>query len=236
MRKGSECGGCIMTLNGFSKSNVIRFARHGKAMKFPQISEVRTYWEALRDGRAAPFRSELDPRGIEGALDCAFVLERIAPQLARFRLAGQHLGDLMGMEVRGMPLTSLCAPSARKEMSDALEAVFSGPRVAEMTLVAETSPSRPPLSARLLILPLRSDLGDMSRALGCLVAEGPIGRAPRRFGIRSATLSAIPVVAGGVARHQPARDTAGFAEPPARFSGAPAKRSRAHLRLVVSDD
>ena len=53
-----------------------------------------------------PRRAEIDPRGIENALEYAFILERIAPGMARIRLAGIHLSDLMGMEVRGMPLTS----------------------------------------------------------------------------------------------------------------------------------
>lgn len=33
----------------------------------------------------------------------------------------------------------------------------------------------------MLLLPLRSDLGDVTRALGCLIAEGEIGQGPRRF-------------------------------------------------------
>ena len=63
--------------------------------------------------RAVPMRSDVDPRGIERSLEHAFILERIAPQMARFRLAGMHLTDLMGMEVRGMPTTALFAPAAR---------------------------------------------------------------------------------------------------------------------------
>ena len=37
----------------------------------------------------------------------------MAPSVARFRLAGAHLSELMGMEVRGMPMTALFLPDAR---------------------------------------------------------------------------------------------------------------------------
>ena len=33
----------------------------------------------------------------------------------------------------------------------------------------------------MILLPLKSDLGDISRVLGCLCTYGAIGRAPRRF-------------------------------------------------------
>ncbi|WP_347309821.1 PAS domain-containing protein [Defluviimonas sp. SAOS-178_SWC] len=206
-------------------------------MRFPCISEVRAYWEALRDGRAVPYRSEVDPRGIERALEYAFVLERIAPQVARFRLAGMHLNDLMGMEVRGMPLTAFFTPKARREIAGLLDAVFTGPRTAELTLAAESGLGKPTMAAKLLILPLRSDLGDVSRALGCLAAEGPIGRTPRRFDLVESLVS--PIAESLPSRRvPPVPAPTGFAEPAAPFAGAAPQpvRSRGHLRLVVSDE
>ncbi|MDW4547871.1 PAS domain-containing protein [Defluviimonas sp. D31] len=205
-------------------------------MRFPCISEVQAYWEALREGRQIPCRSEVDPRGIERALEYTFVLERIAPGVARFRLAGMHLNDLMGMEVRGMPLTALFTPKSRTEVSSTLDQVFSAPATAEMTLLAETGLGRPSMEARLIILPLKSDLGDVSRALGCLVAEGTLGRVPRRFEIGTRTVRPIPP--GLPSRRSGTVTTPGFAEPmiPFRHSAPEAGRGRSHLRLVVSDE
>lgn len=200
-------------------------------MTFPAITEVRAYWEGLRNGRQVPLRSEIDPRGIERALEHAFILERVAPKVARFRLAGMHLTDLMGMEVRGMPTTSFFTPAAREAARDALEQVFAGPAVAELTLTAETCLGKPALAARMLILPLQSDLGDISRALGCLVADGHIGRAPRRFEIAGA--SVMPL-GGPPGLQNPARTVPGFAESQRPYSDAP-KGDRGHLRLVKSD-
>lgn len=200
-------------------------------MRFPAESEVRAYWEALRRGRKVPLRADIDPRGIERALEYAFILERVAPRIARFRLAGMHLSDLMGMEVRGMPMTTFFAPRARTEVGDMLDSVFRAPAIAEMRLVAETGFGKPALEARLVILPLQSDLGDVSRAIGCLVADGLIGRAPRRFEIASATLTPVEGRGQTVERARP-RAT-GFAEATAPYEAAP---ERGHLRLVRTDD
>lgn len=59
------------------------------------LLDVMDYWESMRDGDALPRRADIDPRRIEGALPYAFILEEIAPGLARFRVAGWHLNDLM---------------------------------------------------------------------------------------------------------------------------------------------
>ncbi|MGL4280251.1 MAG: PAS domain-containing protein [Albidovulum sp.] len=205
--------------------------------RFPAISVVRAYWEALRNGRDAPYRSEIDPRGIESALEHTFILERIAPRLARFRLAGTHLNDLVGMEVRGMPLTSLFVPSARSEVETVLSRVFDGPETAELTLAGETGAGRAGMEGRMILLPLRSDLGDVSRALGCLVGLGPVGRVPQRFGIAGARVAPT----AGWARWSPdtprqAPVAAGFAEAVRPFARpGPAPSQKPVLRLVVSD-
>jgi hypothetical protein len=208
-------------------------------MRFPVIGQVQAYWEALRAGRTVPLRSEVDPRGIEHALEYAFVLERVAPQIARFRLAGMHLNDLMGMEVRGMPLTAFFAPTARADLALRLESVFSEPAIADFALTAESGAGKPPLQARLLILPLRSDLGDITRALGCLVANGQIGRAPRRFEVDSFRFTKVEP--GRPASPGPVMPVvSGFAESAKPFTGPRASVPRAqggrHLRLVKSDD
>jgi len=162
-------------------AKVVSLADVAKDMRFPVLTQLEGYWEELRGTRLVPSRSEVDPRRIEDALEYAFIVERIAPGMARFRLAGMHLNDLMGMEVRGMPLTAFFTPEARKRVSAALEQVFDAPALARLSLAAERGIGRPALDARLLLLPLKSDFGDVSRALGCLVTLGPVGRAPRRF-------------------------------------------------------
>ncbi|WP_134725847.1 PAS domain-containing protein [Paracoccus luteus] len=191
---------------------VLRLADFDPVRPARIVAEMRDYWQSLRVGRAIPGRADVEPRGLRRTLDFAFILERVAPGAARFRLAGRHLVDLMGMEVRGMPLCAFVAPSSRGRLSDVLETVFKGPQIVEMTLSADAGYGRPALAGRMLLLPLRSDLGDVTRALGCLVTEGEVGRAPRRFDLTAETLT--PVIEGARVL-DPSPSAAGFAEPPA---------------------
>ncbi|WP_126976549.1 PAS domain-containing protein [Frigidibacter oleivorans] len=204
-----------------------------------QIEEIRAYWEALRGSRDMPGRAEVNPRGIEGALDCAFLAERVAPGIARFRLAGQCLTDLMGMDVRGMPLTTFFTAPARAPAMARIEAVCADPGTAVLDLVADTGFGRPPLQAAMLLLPLRSDLGDVSRILGCLAAEGGtaeggVGRPPRRFAIAAARCETLP--GGRAPATQPAWPMPGLADPPAAFLPATPEARRAMIRLVKTDE
>ncbi|WP_181900634.1 PAS domain-containing protein [Paracoccus thiocyanatus] len=182
------------------------------------LGELRGYWEGLRHGRAIPDRADVEPRGIRRSLDYAFILERIAPGAARFRLAGRHLVDLMGMEVRGMPLCALLNTSSRGRLSDVLESVFRAPQIAELALGSPAGYGRPALVGRMLLLPLRSDLGDVTRALGGLVAEGEMGESPRRFDLVSD--AEFPVIPGARVL-EPSPSHPGFADAPQRWKGRP---------------
>ena len=202
------------------------------------VAQVEAYWTALKGERLLPLRSEIDPRGMEGALDHAFIVERIAPGIARFRLAGTALADLMGMEVRGMPLSALVVPDSRRALAEAVEGVFSGPETLRLELEGERGLGRPPLAARMVLLPLKSDLGDVTRALGCIAASGELGRTPRRFRVQSAArvdlLTGRPPErrAAPAPAARPAAASAGrtgFAEGAAPFRRAP------YLRLVKTD-
>ncbi|MGO4855197.1 PAS domain-containing protein [Phaeovulum sp. W22_SRMD_FR3] len=206
---------------------VVSMAGFERAAQNRVVEEVRAYWEGLRRGRPVPSRAEVDPRGIERALEFAFILERVAPGMARFRLAGMHLNDLMGMEVRGMPLTAFFAPAGRKQVAEVLESMFQEPAIAELTLTAEGGIGKPALTARLLILPLKSDLGDVTRALGCLVSDGEIGRSPRRFEVTHVHLT--PVQAGVTA---PAASLPQPIRPEVAAQPAPAKRHIPGLDLL----
>lgn len=206
------------------------------SQKFAMLSEVRAYWEGLREAGALPRRDQIDPRGIAGALEQVFLIERIAPGLARFRLAGMGVSEVLGMDVRGMPLSSVFDPVARDRLAPALEAVFRDNVALDLWLEAERGIGRPTLAARLLLLPLVSTRGLTDLALGCLALDGQIGRTPRRFAI-SALLSETLVVARPPAR-DPVRSqpVAGFAEPQTAFVPLRPPRGKPQLRLVKSDD
>ena len=123
--------------------NVVTMTRQNPHSGFAPLAQVEAYWEALRGTRLMPNRAEIDPRGIENALEYSFIVERIAPGIARLRIAGSHLSDLMGMEVRGMPLTAFIAPGSRRRVSDTLEEVFETPATCTLTLRSEENPGMP---------------------------------------------------------------------------------------------
>lgn len=199
------------------------------------ITEVRAYWEALRHDGLLPQRARIDPRGIAGALEHSFLIERIGPGLARFRIAGMAYNDLIGMDIRGMPLSSLFATEARLTLQIALERVFHGPAILTLDLTAERGLGRPGMVGRMVVLPLMGQNGVSDLGFGCIEVSGDIGRTPRRFTIDKALHEGI---ATAPLRAEQPRLAAAFAEPPAPFSAAPAAPAPAarpgvpYLRLV----
>ena len=223
--------------------NIVSMTEFRGDIGYTALSQDEAYWEGLRGMRLMPKRSEIDPRGIESALEYTFVLERIAPGMARIRIAGSHLSDLMGMEVRGMPLTSLITPPCRRQTSDALEEVFQRPAVCELRLVTEGGAGRPHMDARLLLLPLKSELGDVSRILGCRVSQGDSGLSPRRFDVVGAKIrpilapSSVPLPAVKEPTPvDPPELAKGYAAPETPFEADTPRSDAPYLRLVKNDD
>lgn len=226
--------------------NVLAMSDYQPHSGYAPLSLIEAYWDALRAGREMPKRADIDPRGIESALPYAFILERVAPGVARLRIAGSHLHDLMGMEARGMPLTSFFEQTSRVQVAGLLEEVFQTPGTAQVTMQSAAADGQPPIEARMILLPLKSDLGDVSRILGCLVSIGDLGKAPRRFDLRSVNLRRL-----GKAPAPQKPDVAktaeqGFAEAKEVFTGQATKgtspetkggkKRPPYLRLIVSDD
>jgi hypothetical protein len=235
----------------------IGMARGGKALdgdgqRFAAVREVRAYWEALRDDQDLPRREQVNPRGMAGALHQVFMAERVAPGLARFRLAGMDINDLMGMEVRGMPISTMFDPSVRARLAELVEKVVANRTMVELDLEADRGIGRPALQARLLLLPLQGNVGEADLILGCLACEGQVGRAPRRFVIaRAVEIVVTPQAEAGTRMHlalpRTAASTSFVARPmpklvselaeakPPRFEGARPPSRPMHLRLVGQD-
>lgn len=208
------------------------------------FAEIEAYWHALRPASGdLPRRDAFDPRGIAGQLRHTMLLERIAPGQARIRLAGSTVCDLMGMDLRGMPLSAVMAPEGRAALPLWLEQVFDGPALLWLDLQGERGLLRPACTGRMLVLPMLGLDGKPDRALACLLTEGNPGRPPRRFEVTGADVRPIEGLPGAaradrglVAARLPMRPVAlvdGMAEDPAPFAPPPAAR-KAHpfLRLV----
>lgn len=196
------------------------------AMSKTALDHLRNYWETLRAGRVAPYRAELDPRKFEDVLEHMFILEQLAPGQVRVRLAGMALCEMMGMEVRGMPPEAFIAAADRASFGSRLADVLGKPSVTELDLATEDSFGRP-IKAQMLLLPLRSDFGEVTRILGCIVAERTNMRAPVNFAITAIRAQSIEVTEADT----PATAHPGFAEEAAGFQG---KDPEPELRAIVN--
>ncbi|NOD91490.1 PAS domain-containing protein [Ruegeria sp. HKCCD4884] len=215
--------------SGSEFGKIVAMDRFDNGRSLSPIRQAEAYWTALLGSDSVPMRSQIDPRGLENILEYTFILERIAPGLTRFRLAGSHLNALAGMEVRGMPLTAFFQPDDRAGVKDVLEQVFAAPAAAELGLISGGIMGRARMQARMILLPLKSDLGDVSRVLGVMVADGTIGKTPRRFSISDTRVKPVAdIQTPSPVAPQPVQ---GFAEDEGEF-----KRPANHLRLVVSRD
>lgn len=206
--------------------------------QFNACTLVETYWDNLRREGALPLRSAIDPRGIEDALNYAFILESIGTGVARLRVAGMHLNELIGMEVRGMPISSFITPASREAFARVLVSALKSPAKMQLSLSAEEAPRAggKPLCARMLLLPLADDQGAVTRILGCLETKGQFGDKPHRFeltGVKKVSLDR-PRRAEAAPRFVPQHPTPqGFAEAPRPLT---AQRQRVpHLTLVKSE-
>lgn len=218
-----------------------RLGQDASGQRYAVLAQVRAYWQGLRQGDRMPMRDTIDPRGIAEALESTFLLERVAPGIARFRIAGMHLHDLMGMDVRGMPLSTLFDPAARKRLAEGVEAVFTTPAILELWLAAEAGLTRPNLEGRMLVLPLSDAQGQIGLALGCLAMVGGMGRAPRRFAMMGLRREALSVQSATLDAEQ--GDAPDFTALPAlrkaslvHETGLGKPAPKAKLRLVYSRD
>jgi hypothetical protein len=150
------------------------------------LVDLEAYWRGLAPAGRVPRRSDLDPARMGDVIEDALIVERVAPGVARIRVAGQRIAALAATEPRGMPLSVLFTPQARSRLATQLEVAFRMPSVVELPLTAARAPGRPALSGRLLLLPLCDDTGIVSRCLCALVADGRPGRGPRRFSLPDA--------------------------------------------------
>ena len=102
-------------------------------------------------------------------------------------------------------------------------------------MVAEVGRKKPAMEARMVLMPLRSDLGDISRVLGCFVAKGELGTQPRRFEIVTTKLRCLSAdkIEQYVPQHcEIAVQPSGFREKPTDFNHASVLTKASHLRLI----
>ncbi|PWG15712.1 PAS domain-containing protein [Salibaculum griseiflavum] len=183
------------------------------------LVDLQAYWHSLAPDGRIPRRSDLDPACLGELIEDAMIVERVAPGVARMRVAGQRIAALVGAEPRGMPLSVLFEAADRGRLATQVEIAFKMPSIVELPLEGVRGLGRPALSARLLLLPMRDEFDRVSRCLGAMVADGRVGRAPRQF----------KLCAEDRIRHEPLH-----LDPP-ETARAPFAKGRPALRLVVDN-
>ncbi|EAR51012.1 hypothetical protein OG2516_03388 [Oceanicola granulosus HTCC2516] len=186
------------------------------------MRQMEDYWHELRGQHRLPQRRAVDPARLSAALPHAFLLQRVAPRVGRLRVAGQRLTQLLGMDPRGMPLSTFFHGEAREVVGARLADLFDKPAIVELPLAARRGLARPRLTGRMIALPLIGDDGLVSAALGALMVDGEIGTPPRRLEIGPGLTRVDPLV-----RQRPRPD---------EFAHGFAERRRPYLQLIVDND
>lgn len=197
------------------------------------LAELESYWRDLRGARALPARTDVNPAAIDAILPFAFVAERVAPQVARLRVAGSRLNDLLGMEARGMPLCAFFGPESRAAIGPMLARLFDDPAIVEIPVEGSRGLFRGRVTGRLILLPLTDGHGQVSRAIGAFLCDGVAGRSALRLDLAEDGAIRIEPVGLPVPLRVPApRLAAVGADAPTR---AGPDAARPALRLVVNN-
>ncbi|WP_299815341.1 PAS domain-containing protein [uncultured Jannaschia sp.] len=200
----------------------------------PILNEAMRYWNTLREGADLPRRTALDPRAMSHIIGHAMILDRVHNGAIRARLGGHVMNDLMGMDVRGLPVRAFFELRDRDRAVELVNQVFETPASLEMDLLSQ-SPTGALLTGRMLFLPLLDSAGAPTKALSVLVTDRVVSDPPRRFGITNATM--VPLQTASM-RAMPACRAAPASDLPEEMrpeeTGAPAMRpsSVPWLRVV----
>ena len=136
-------------------------------MQQATTTKLYAYWNAIRNGRIAPQRFEVDPAQISGLLRETFIAECSGLFSFRFRLAGTELCQHFGRELRGIDFLSLWSLEDRRTISATLESVVSEGAVGHGTFLGITERNRE-AAFEFALLPLIHAGSSVDRILGAI--------------------------------------------------------------------
>jgi hypothetical protein len=93
----------------------------GQAMKHRNSHLLVGYWSRLRQGRAVPDQTDIDPRAIKRALPYIFILEASDPARPLYRLAGTSHCDRYGHELKGSSFLAHWEAQSRNALTAVLQ-------------------------------------------------------------------------------------------------------------------
>jgi hypothetical protein len=141
-------------------------------MKHAVSRDLFAYWDALRAGRTAPERCDVDPAAIRHILAYTFVLEVAGSGPSRdviIRLSGTRLNALFRCELKGSHLDDIWAARDVTMARTMIDYVLDD-RVGVVAGARGAPPGDAAIDLELLILPLRHHGRTHVRLLGSLAA------------------------------------------------------------------
>jgi hypothetical protein len=131
--------------------------------------ELFGYWNHLRNGRAAPRRTEIEPAEIKVLLPDTFILESVRGGEAVFRLAGTRICATFGRELKGCGIASLWRQHDHAAIAGMASEVLQSKLVA-VAAFDGISRNRRHLSFEMLLLPLEGG-AERRRCIGIMSAS-----------------------------------------------------------------
>lgn len=135
------------------------------ALTQPASKLLFDYWNALRNGRSLPQRSEVDPAALRLVLPNLFILQRYDSDHVNFRVAGTAICAAFGRELRDHNFIALWERNRQPVVRDLLLRVAETAQVAIVRAVGATLDKRN-FPAEVVLLALADDWGAHTRILG----------------------------------------------------------------------
>lgn len=138
--------------------------------------EIYAYWDTLRGNKPAPRREDFDPTKLKHHLGDLFILVDKGERTPFFRLAGTHLCDLFGRELRDSPFSDLWPAASATFPCRVARGILQHQLPVVFDIEAEDDHGAASLAFEMLLLPLSSDNDTAPRLLGALLPERPPSR------------------------------------------------------------
>jgi hypothetical protein len=190
-------------------------------MRHAGSQKLYEYWNALRGGRPAPERSEIEPSDIRAILGDTFILEvSMQFRTVSFRLAGTRLCAAYGRELKGLGYLALWSEDDNYEIARAIARVYrdNAPMLLSYTGTAATERS---VEYEAVILPLAPAADGNARVLGIATPR----TTPYWMG-------ADPLVSNQLRNCRPIEPSAAADVMPVELATAPASRRFGHLTVL----
>ena len=144
-------------------------------MKHGVSRDLYNYWNALRVGRTAPERGDIDPAAIRHVLAYTFILEISPGPLSQareitFRLSGTRLNALFQRDLKCRPFAEIWLPEGAELAETVLNAVLDD-RAATVAGVMGAPLGYDAVAFEMLLLPLRHHGKTHARLLGSIAAS-----------------------------------------------------------------